>query len=236
MPTILRVYGECLARVPGDIARNVWVLILPVLASIAFAVLGSLLGALGIVGGFIMGLVECAIFASFLYFLDEVVSRSPTHIRELLTSVKRYFWPVMNVLFVLWIAQLVLGMVLSGLPNGGVIQMGIALVLFILLNATPEVIYQRRAWNGMDVIMGSVNFIQENWIEWFIPNLAFGAAAVFGVGPLASLLAMALGGFGLVATGVIVGALLMPVMVFRGHLFRALDGSSSRARRFKYGR
>ena len=236
MPTILRVYGECLARVPGDIARNVWVLILPVLASIAFAVLGSILGTLGIVGGFIMGLVECAIFASFLYFLDEVVSRSPTHIRELPSSLKRYFWPVMNVLFVLWIAQLLLGMVLGSMPNGGVIQMGVTLVLFVLLNATPEVIYQRRLWNGMDVIMGSVNFIQENWIEWFIPNLAFGAAAYFGVGPLTSLFTMALGGLGLIVAGVIIGALLMPVMVFRGHLFQELDSGGARSRRFRYGR
>jgi len=143
---------------------------------------------------------------------------------------------VMNVLFVLWIAQLLLGMVLGSMPNGGVIQMGVTLVLFVLLNATPEVIYQRRLWNGMDVIMGSVNFIQENWIEWFIPNLAFGAAAYFGVGPLTSLFTMALGGLGLIVAGVIIGALLMPVMVFRGHLFQELDSGGARSRRFRYGR
>lgn len=238
MPTILRIYGSALAKLPGDIGKSPWVLILPVLYSIASDLVARLVAPMGIIGGFIMGFVQAVLGASFLFFVDEVVSRSPVRIHELPNSFRRYLWPVMNVLFVFWIASIVAGMVLQNLPPWA--QLGIAAVLLILLNATPEVIYLRRLWNGMDVIMGSVNFIQENWIEWFIPNLPI-AAALFGMYlgflPVRALFERALGLWpGSVAYDLVVGAFVFIFFVFRGNLFRELDSGGARARRFRYGR
>ena len=41
----------------------------------------------------------------------------------------------------------------------------------ILLNAAPEVIYQRGSRGGLETVQRSVRFLQANWIEWGIPNL-----------------------------------------------------------------
>lgn len=236
MPTILRIYWKCLSRVPGDIAKSPWVLLLPMIYGVLSAVAAMLVSPLGIVGGFLLGFVECGLIASFLFFLDEVVSRSPVRMGELIRSYQRYFWPVMNVLFVFWIGEIVLGLFVRTMANGGIIELGVMLVLAVLLNATPEVIYQRRVWGGMDVIMGSIAFIQENWIEWFIPNVLIGVAAYFLFPMLLALLAAPLGVLGTGVGGLVAGMLALPIMAFRGHLFQELDAGDARSRRFRYGR
>jgi len=42
-------------------------------------------------------------------------------------------------------------------------------LLFILLNTLPEVVYQKD-YNSWGSIKHTVNFVKENWIEWFVPN------------------------------------------------------------------
>jgi len=243
MPTLLRVYGHALARIPRDLAKQPWVLLLPVLYSVLQNLCTLLVGMifrgpLAIVGGFALGFVEALLFAGFLYFVDEVVAGSPVKIAEIPQSFRRYFWPVVNVLFVVWIAMMLLGVLMQRSPLW--LNLAIYATAFILFNATPEVIYQRRLYGGLDVFRASLEFIQANWIEWFIPNLLIGAAAaalLLGYLPLQVWLAVTLGPFiGGLVYSVILGALLFVAMLFRGHLFAELDGSSARARRFRYGR
>ena len=243
MLTILRIYGRALARLPGDIGKQPWILVLPVVYTVALSVCTQIVGflfrgALGILGGFALGFVVAALAASFLYFLDEVVTGSPVHLREFPRSFQRYLWPVVNVLFVFWIAQIVLGLALSHAPLW--LELGIGTVLGVMLNATPEVIYQRRIYSGLEVLMGSVAFIQENWIEWFIPNLPLGALLVLanvGIIRAPELLYRVAGPWaGSLVWDLVQAAFLLVFFIFRGHLFAALDGSSRRQRKFQYGR
>jgi hypothetical protein len=235
MFSILRVYGECLTRTFGPILKSPWVLLLPMAYGMASNTATMLLAPLGIVGGFILGFIAAALAASFLYMIDELVSKNPIHLSELVTSVRRYLWPVMNVMFVFWIASILLGPLLSQASNSTGIYMGLMLVLFVLLNATPEAIYQKGMYGGLDILKESIRFIQENWIEWFIPNLAFLAIAWFGIPFVLNLVPDAVGGWGYrLISGLIEGCLILPVMVFRGHLYRELDTSTARQRRFRY--
>ncbi|HZH04706.1 MAG TPA: hypothetical protein VEY30_13050, partial [Myxococcaceae bacterium] len=105
----------------------------------------------------------------------------------------------------------------------------LTLVAVVLLNAAPEVIYQRGTYGGLATIQESVSFLQANWLEWLLPNLVLGGAlyAVWAYMPLAGLV-------GLVATTALGGALLHVGMLFRGHLFGELVGSSHRQRMFRY--
>src|SRR5262249_55552383 len=106
----------------------------------------------------------------------------------------------------------------------------LALAAVILLNAAPEVIYQRGSYGGLETVQRSIRFLQANWIEWGIPNLAILAIWWYLPRyPLASL-----GVLGTIITEVVFGALLHLVMVFRGHLFAALDGTSHRQRMYRY--
>jgi hypothetical protein len=133
------------------------------------------------------------------------------------------------------------------------------LLLFILLNPAPEVIYQVRHDSPLDVIRESYEFVLENWVEWFLPlavviaplglSFFFGISGRLGRGagldffqvlvlPF-TLLTAWLGYLGLpetVSSGLVL-VLTPPVAVamlmFRGHLFAALHGSSRRQRFFR---
>ena len=85
-------------------------------------------------------------------------------------------------------------------------------------------IYEKGTYGGLATIQTSIEFIQHNWIEWYLPNVViFGAiyAVIFQLRiPYAGLL--------------LAGVILHLGMIFRGNLFEALDGSSHRQRMFKY--
>jgi len=90
------------------------------------------------------------------------------------------------------------------------------------------VLYQKGTWGGLATIQKTISFIQESWIEWFIPNLAILALLLW-----LDLQAESSGVAQLLAL-VPAGAVLHLLMVFRGYLFMELDGSSHRQRMFKY--
>ena len=181
-------------------------------------------------GGLLILIVRDLLFSSFLYVISELVRGLPVRLQEMPKSVQAFFWPIINVLFVLWIVSIVLSF--SGNTS---LVLPVLAVEFIILNAVPEIIYQKQIYGGLNTIAASVNFIQENWIEWFIPNVAFAAAMLFlflggfGVSPLIDRLP-----FGGVVVPVLMGAFVHCAFVFRGFLFAALDGSSARQRAMKY--
>ena len=219
----LRLYGDCARQALAGLRKNAWTLALPIALLWVVALLTPLVAGLGILGSFIIPLILAAGASCYLYFVSETVAGAPVKLTELQRSIGAYFWSVINVMFVLWIVDIVLGFVLRG-PNAALIGEIVTLAEVILLNPAPEVIYEKGTYGGLATVQTCVEFIQQNWIEWFIPNL-LGLAALYG-------LYRELGGgivFALAA-----GALLHVGMLFRGHLFLALDGSSHRQRMFKY--
>lgn len=232
----LRLYWDCLRATPRGFRKSPWVVLLPMLYGVIAALASIIAAPLGLVGGFLIGFVDAALAASLLYMLEALVSATAVKPREVVTSVRRYLWPVMNVLFIFWIAQLIVGPALGSLKNGAVITLALMAVLFILLNATPETIYQRRTYGGIATLVESGRFIQEHWIEWFIPNLLFGAALWFGLPRLLVYAPLGLGTWGVTLfLGLLEGALLLPIMVFRGHLYRELTSGGLRRRRIAGG-
>lgn len=225
----LRLYGDCMAKAFEGLKRNAWTLLLPMALWPALKLAGGLLAPLGFAAGIAYVLVQAAAISCYLYFVGEVVEHSRVSIREFRTSIGAYFWSVLNLGFVLWIVELVLGMAVGQHPRAEMISFAVTLLELVLLNPAPEVIYVRGTRNGLETIQRSIRFIQDNWIEWFIPNLLLIGAGwwflqnvVSRLGPLALV--------GLVG----LGALLHVLMVFRGHLFRVLDGSTHRQRMFRY--
>ncbi len=144
-------------------------------------------------------------------------------------------------------------------PNGALIVAAIFLLLFILLNPAPEVIYQVRHDSPLDVLRESYEFVLENWIEWFLPlaiviaplglSFFFGLSSRMGRGvgldffqvlilPFMLLTAW-LGYLGVPPEAGWLLLLVTPpvavaMLLFRGHLFAALHGSSRRQRMFRH--
>ena len=225
----LRIYADAFRQALAGIRKNAWTMLLPMALLTANGLLTGLALQLGIVGRLLVWVVWAAAASCYLYFLGEIVAKSRVGLDEFGQSIKAYFWSVANLFFVFWIASLVIEYGVQP-PQQGLAFKLLELAAWILLNAAPEVIYQRGTYGGLETIQRSIRFLQENWIEWGIPNLLILAAWwFFPPRPL-----WELGQLGAVLEGVIEGALLHVVMVFRGHLFAALDGTSHRQRMYRW--
>jgi hypothetical protein len=219
----LDLYARCLRSAAVAIGRSPWTLLLPGLVLIARTWAAVLAYALGPLGGIAVTLVTAALFSSYLHFVGELVRGGRVGAGDLRRSVGAYFWPVVNVFFVLWAASLISGLLVGGLPNGGALLLALWLVALVALNAVPEVIYLRDAHGGLQTVAASWDFLRAQWLPWFAANVPLLGAALL-LAPHAGTMAGAL----------LLGAFLHAVMVFRGHLFRALDGSSHRQRMFAH--
>jgi len=52
-------------------------------------------------------------------------------------------------------------------PNGPLLYLGVQILLYVIFNAVPELIYQGRV-SGLALLSASYQFIVENWIEWLL--------------------------------------------------------------------
>jgi hypothetical protein len=149
-------------------------------------------------------------------------------LNEFKHSFGAYFWSVLNLAFVWWVAHWILGAVLRA-PPGSQLMMVTDALAFIAFNAVPEVLYQKRTWGGLQTLGESWGFLKENWIPWFIPNAPFIVALLAFTGTLS--ITSLLGSVGL---ALVFGPLVHVALVFRGFLFAALSRTSHRQRMFQY--
>ncbi|MCU0699538.1 MAG: hypothetical protein MUC96_23775 [Myxococcaceae bacterium] len=223
-----RIYAKAFTDALAAIAKNPWTLLLPmgiavaglVLVLLVFTVLGSL------IGGFLAGLAQSAALSVYCFFLGGLVANQKVGLDQLKTSIGAYFWSWISIFFVLWIARILLGPVFAS--NVGIAR-AYDFVLIAALNAVPEVIYQKGTRGGLETIGRNFSFLQENPIEWFLPNAPL--LAVVYAAQLFSVLSLTPLGIG---GALVAGILLHVAMVFRGFLFEALDGSTHRQRMFRF--
>lgn len=236
--------AQSLARSP--LAMAVLIGIPPVLGLIAGQVARSAPG----VGGFIVGFLQAGAAGWYLALVEIAVNgRRPVRVADLGDQLGTYLWQVMSVMFIFFVAQLVL----LGLPWVYIALLPVATVAF---NPAPEMIYQDRT-QSVDLLTGAVKFMQENWPEWLLPQIlaavvvggagaalsrgeyslvdGVGLMAMFGpsfgfAGPGAFAIPLARGDVLSLAIGVATLAFAHAFMLFRGHLYRRLRGSSRRGR------
>lgn len=182
--------------------------------------------ALGVLGGFLLGLVWAACIASFLYLVERLVRHGRVSFEEFPASFAPYFSDVIGVMFVLWMLRTVLSLAVMTNPQGMLILRVVQLFIFVFLNAVPELIYLGHH-SSMDLLTESYRFISENWIEWFPPTLLAGAILVF-------LTEVSLGGWADLLKWAVVALFVYFMMVLRGLLFEELSGSTRRGRAFRY--
>jgi hypothetical protein len=217
----------------------------------------SLVAPLGLVGGFILGAVNALLIGATLSLVEEAVTGTRRlSAQEISKSFGHYFWDVIGVGFILWVPVMLLERGMETNPYGPFLAAAVFLLFFILLNPAPEVIYLVPHDSPLEVIRESYEFVIENWIEWFLPlalvvapfGLSFfvGLSERLGRGagldffqvlvlPF-TLLTAWLSYLGLpVSVGSTLVLLFTPpaaviMLIFRGHLFKALHSSSRRRR------
>ena len=258
-----RLYREALRATLRSLGRS-WVIPVAVVLYASLMVLATMLvSPLGLLGGFIVGAVNALLIGATLRLVEQaVLGASRLTFSDIYTSVGHYFWDVIGVGFVLWVPAMVLEKGVEINPNGAFLASAAFLLLFILLNPAPEVIYQVRHDSPLDVLRESYEFVVDNWIEWFLPLAVvlapFGLSFFFGLSgrlgrgagldvfqililPFTLLTAWVTYLFGHVGlpprAGTLLVLLLTPLLavamlLFRGHLFAALHRTSRRQRLF----
>jgi hypothetical protein len=246
---MLTLYKELLGLAARRAARS-W---LAALSIPIFVVLVMLVGLLvarlpGILAGIILGLSAAACFGSYLSLVAMAIDGSKIRLVDLKDGL-RSVWDLCGIFVVLMFIGMIVGMFQKAAgPNGEAVGGIATLAAAILLNALPEVIYQRRA-GYFAALQESATFVFENPVAWFVPNLLFAFFILAATGSLAAgspgELLMRLARLGSVdgvlqfigaAPGWMAPFLIAFVhfaMVFRGLLFRELSGGSSRMRAFR---
>jgi hypothetical protein len=238
------------------------------LALIVFAVLflgaARIVGPLGMAGGFLLGIINALLVGATLRLIEQSLSGArPPRFTDVTESFGYYFWDVIGVGFVLWLPTMLLEMGMQANPYGQFLSSAFLLLVFILLNPAPEVIYQVRHNSPLDVFKTSYEFVVEHWIEWFLPFVIlilpvvlspsglqefFSLSGLVGRGaglnffqilmlPVTAIegwlsyVGIDSGGQGIILL-LLTPPVAMAILLFRGHLFAALHGSSRRQRLF----
>jgi hypothetical protein len=194
---------------------------------------GALAAPFGIVGGILLALAFQACVSSGLYLIENIVRIGRTNFDDFIKGFTVYLWELLLIAFILWIPMRLAAVALAGVPNGWLVFLLIQIGLYVVLNPLPEFIYQTRT-SGLDLIGASYNFIVENWLEWFLPNILLTVAGYYVLEAL-DLLAYGTPAFlrrFVLAFGF--GLCLTYFMVFRGFLFNELHGTTRRGRVFRY--
>lgn len=193
------------------------------LALAAGAIVGS---SLGLVGGFLMSLVWAACVSSFLSMVEMMLRTGSVSWSDFRRSFGVYLWDVVGVTFILWVVFAVATPALRSLPQGPGLILGMNLVIVVLFNAVPELIYLGHH-SSLELLTESYRFIADNWIEWFPATIAMAV-------PLVLLAGLELPATLAVARTAAMALWVYFMMVARGLLFLELHGSSRRARAFRH--
>ena len=233
VPVTLWIYASALRKSWECVTRNWVVSFAPFVYGVGLSLAGLLVAPLGIVGGLLLALASQACVSSGLYLIENMVRLGKANFDDFLRGFTVYLWELVQISFILWIPMRIAAIGLGSVPNGGLIYFLIQITLYILLNPVPEFIYQTRS-SGIELLSASYNFIVENWIEWFLPNIILTVVGYF-IFQLLGIVAFGLPGFlqlFIVVLGF--GLFLTYFMVFRGFLFAELHGTTRRSRVYRY--
>jgi hypothetical protein len=241
--TTLRLYQKAALDTVVRVQRNWWIALLPFLYGLILFVAGLIFSPFGMAGGLIMGLVTAICTSSYLYFLAGAVNGSRMYLHELPESWRPYFSPVITILFFFFLIQFTLNVMRAPFEAAMLIN----LILLVVLNPIPEIIYQGRS-DGLDMLQESVEFLRENAIEWFLPLIvlvllsfilpipllsAVLSSGTLGASTFGSIEAFLYGSVSGIVLALFSAFILFVIMVFRGLLFATLSTSTRRQRVYR---
>jgi len=227
------IYKTCLMRTVELVRENLGIIFAPIAYGFVLSAAATLLAPLGFIGGLIRGIVWGACASSGLYLIENVVRMNKATLQDFTRGFSVYLWDILTIAFIFWIPMTLLGQVAFTTPNGPLLYLGVLIILYVIFNAVPELIYQGRV-SGLALLSASYQFIVENWIEWLLPNLLIGILGYMLwdlVYRLATPMPFFLHDFLAKAA---FGLFLAFLMIFRGLLFGELNGTTRRSRVYRY--
>lgn len=174
MPAILTetlaLYRSAFLKTGQSLARGWMTMVAVVVFGFLLVLASQIASPLGMIGGFVLGAVNALLVGATLSLIEQSIAHQRTlTIHDIRDSFGHYFWDVIGIGFVLWLPLMALDMSMQTNPFGQLLSYAVLLLLFLLLNPAPEIIYQVRHDSPLDVFKTSYEFVLENWIEWFLP-------------------------------------------------------------------
>ena len=226
LTTTLTMYGRAFRRAGALTLRNWPVAGTTFVYSLALTATLIVASQLGIVGGFLVSLVWAACVSSFLFLVEMILNTRSVSWADFRRSFGVYLWDVVGVTFIVWVVFAVATPALRTLPQGPGLILGMNLVIVVVFNAVPELIYLGHH-SSLELLTESYRFIADNWIEWFPATIVMAV-------PLVLLSEAELTGALALARMAMIALWVYFMMVARGLLFLELHGSSRRARAFRH--
>lgn len=212
-----------------------------VLINIALGILINELfvGILSIIGGLVIALATASLVSNYLYLLQNIIRTKNFTLEDFKHGFTAFLRKVYGVLIIGWIANLLYSMLLAPLLGGlgTIISIIIPFAVFILLNPLPECVYLKYD-DPWGTIVYAFEFIKENWLEWFIPNVVFIGILYLLIGNIqlnlfminfASTINLSIYSILIYIIGQIIFSFFM---IYRGVLFDKLSTSTRRKRIF----
>ncbi|ABR47899.1 hypothetical protein Amet_1723 [Alkaliphilus metalliredigens QYMF] len=211
--------------------------------SIATVLLMSVIRFFGLLAGIVMIVATSALISNYLYLLDCIMRKGKFTKHDFKEGFSVYLRKIWGILFVGYIANMVLSLFMpafyrSGIIHPNAVSMIITFLTVLLFNAVPESAYQKH-YNPWETITYGVEFIKDNWIEWFVPNVVLLGVFYLLTGQFLtgvfnyqiSLVTIFTSPYGLL--GYVVGQVWFSyMMIYRGFLFGLLSSSTRRKRLF----
>lgn len=210
-----------------------------VLNPLLYSLIGNIfVGPLYILSGMVMAIISSGLISSFLYLLYNIINYDRFRFNDFKYGFTYFIWKVYGIFFVGYIARLLLDMFHGTLGNISLILNLIwYIVLLILMNPLPETVYLK-SYSSWDSILNSLEFMQENWFDWLLPNIIFSILLYIISGKILTgifnthiALSMNMTTIGIIKY--LLGQFIFSVMmIYRGHLYKLLSSSTRRKRMF----
>ncbi len=154
-------------------AKNWPIIFTGLFYSIATIILLMTVRSFWLLGGLVWIIATSALISNYLYLINTILNRGYFNFQDFKDGFTPYLRKIWSVLFIGYVASLVLDLVAPILVNTiGYTAFGliVTVLTYVFFNAIPEVVYQKY-YGPWETVTYAVNFIKENWIEWFIPNI-----------------------------------------------------------------
>src|SRR5262245_24369237 len=150
---------------------------------VIFLVAANLLAPLGILGRFLLGFLGVACAAGYLSLLADAVAGNKIRLADIKNGM-RNLWDVMSVAFALWVISLgVMVLTSAAGRNALFIAVAVELLCAVFFNAVPELLYKSRN-RSFALLKESVDFVKQNPVAWFAPNILFAIVLLWATGLL----------------------------------------------------
>lgn len=194
------------------------------------------IGPLYILSGIVVAIISSSFISNYLYLLFNIINYDRITFQDFKDGFTFFLWKIYGVFFIGYIASLLLS--LFGGTLGDITTL-LYLGVLIALNALPETLYLK-TYSPWESILKALEFIQENWLNWLIPNMIFLILLYMITGNILTNIFNTHLSFNVFSVfsikeiiRYILGQILFSIMMmYRGNLYKILSTSTRRKRMF----